>query len=132
VRPAVEPTRRSGAPEVPEAAIRAARVADEKQGIEPVVLAMGRVLEVTDAFVIVSGRNPRHVKTIVEEIERRLKLEEGRAPVQVEGLGDLQWVCMDYGDLLVHVFSEEARSYYDLERLWGDAPRVDRTTPAGL
>lgn len=109
---------------VPPSAIRAAEAADAKQGTRTAVLAMGALLAVTDAFVITSARNTRQVRTIVEEVEAQLKRVEGRAPLRVEGLGDLQWVLMDYGDLVVHVFLEETREVYDLERLWGDAPRV--------
>lgn len=109
---------------VPPSAIRAAEAADAKQGTRTAVLAMGALLAVTDAFVITSARNTRQVRTIVEEVEDQLKRVEGRAPLRVEGLGDLQWVLMDYGDLVVHVFLEETREVYDLERLWGDAPRV--------
>jgi len=109
---------------VPDAALLAARAADEKTGENTVVLAMGELLGVTDAFVITHGRNTRQVRTLVDEIERRVKQETGRAPSAVEGLRDLHWVLMDYGDFLVHVFHEETRPYYDLEHLWGDAPRI--------
>jgi ribosome-associated protein len=111
-------------PVVPSEALVAARAADEKLGEATVVLAMGTLLGVTDAFVITHGRNSRQVRTLVDEIERRVKEVSGRAPRAVEGLRDLRWVLMDYGDFLVHVFHEETRPYYDLEHLWGDAPRV--------
>ena len=87
-------------------------------------MAMGGLLVVTDAFVVTSGHNTRQVKTIVEEIEAQVKRQIGRSPLRIEGLGDLHWVLMDYGDVVVHVFMEETRELYDLERLWGDAPRV--------
>jgi ribosome-associated protein len=74
--------------------------------------------------VITSGSNVRRVRTIAEEIERKLKEVGGSGPIQVEGLGDATWVLLDYGDFVVHVFGLETRAYYDLERLWGDAPRV--------
>jgi ribosome-associated protein len=109
---------------VPAAALEAARAADDKLGEATVVLAMGELLGVTDAFVITTGRNTRQVHTLVDEVERRVKETTGRAPAAVEGLRDLRWVLMDYGDFLVHVFHEETRPYYDLEHLWGDAPRV--------
>ncbi|HXQ60851.1 MAG TPA: ribosome silencing factor [Acidimicrobiales bacterium] len=109
---------------VPGAALVAARAADEKLGEATVVLAMGELLGVTDAFVITNGRNSRQVRTLVDEIERRVKEVSGRAPRAVEGLRDLHWVLMDYGDFLVHVFHEDTRPYYDLEHLWADAPRV--------
>ncbi|MGD0379341.1 MAG: ribosome silencing factor [Acidimicrobiales bacterium] len=109
--------------DVPEAALVAARAADAKLGQDTVVLAMGDFLGVTDAFVITSGANSRQVRTIVEEVEHQVKRSEGRSPRAIEGLRDLTWVLMDYGDFLVHVFQDEARAYYDLERLWGNAPR---------
>ena len=111
-------------PVVPEAALVAARVADAKLGEATVVLAMGDLLGVTDAFVITSGRNTRQVRTIAEEVERRVREDTGRSPWAVEGQRELRWVLMDYGDFLVHVFHEEERQYYDLERLWGDATHV--------
>jgi len=114
-----------GRDEVPEAALVAARAADAKLGQDTVVLAMGALLAVTDAFVISSGANGRQVRTIVDEVERQVKEATGRSPRAVEGLRDLTWVLMDYGDFLVHAFVAEARAYYDLERLWGDAPRLE-------
>jgi ribosome-associated protein len=102
----------------------AARAADAKLGEEPIILAMGELLGVVDAFVITSGRNARQVRSLVEEIERVLKAHDGVAPGRVEGLGDASWVLMDYGDFVVHVFSCEARAYYDLEHLWSGAVRV--------
>lgn len=112
---------------VPDGSLVAARAADSKLGEATVVLAMGDLLGVTDAFVVTHGHNRRQVRSIVDEVERQVKVETGRSPERVEGLHDLEgvaWVLMDYGDFIVHVFSEEARSYYDLERLWGNAPRV--------
>jgi ribosome-associated protein len=102
----------------------AARSAWSKGGEETVVVEVGEVLAITDAFVITSGRNTRQVKTIAEEVEARLKDEGGIRPLRVEGLGDSQWILLDYGDFVVHVFLDETRRYYDLERLWSDAPRV--------
>jgi ribosome-associated protein len=102
----------------------AARAAWAKGGDDTVVIEVGEVLAITDAFVITSGRNTRQVKTIAEEVEARLKDEGGIRPLRIEGLGDSQWILLDYGDLVVHVFLDETREYYDLERLWADAPRV--------
>ena len=113
----------NGRRDVPEAALVAARAADSKLGQDTVVLAMGDLLGVTDAFVITSGANGRQVRTIVEAVEHQVKQSEDRSPRATEGLRDLTWVLMDYGDFLVHVFQDEARAYYDLERLWGNAPR---------
>ncbi|MGH9016829.1 MAG: ribosome silencing factor [Acidimicrobiales bacterium] len=105
-------------------ALEAARAADDKLGVDTVVLAMGAYLGVTDAFVITHGRNARQVRTLVDEVERRVKEATGRSPHAVEGLRDMTWVLMDYGDFLVHIFDEQTRPYYDLEHLWNDAPRV--------
>jgi ribosome-associated protein len=102
----------------------AARAASAKGGDETVIIEVGGVLAITDAFVITSGRNTRQVKTIAEEVEARLKTDGGISPLRVEGLGDSHWILLDYGDLVVHVFLDETREYYDLERLWSDAPRV--------
>ncbi len=109
---------------MPPAALLAAEVADEKLGRDTVVLAMGELLGLVDAFVITSGRNPRQVRTLVEEIERRLKQRLGLPPASIEGLQDASWVLMDYGDVVVHVFFDESRQYYDLEHLWSRAPRL--------
>ena len=110
--------------QLPPAAATAAESADAKLGHETVVLAMGELFGVVDAFVITSAANTRHVRTLVEEIERRIKELHGIAPVRTEGLGDATWVLMDYGDFIVHVFLQETREYYDLEHLWSGAPRV--------
>ena len=112
------------ADQVREWARTAARAASAKGGEDTVIIEVGAVLAITDAFVITSGRNGRQVKTIAEDVETRLKAEGGIKPIRVEGLGDSQWVLLDYGDLVVHVFLDETREYYDLERLWSDAPRV--------
>ena len=110
--------------QLPPAAATAAESADAKLGHETVVLAMGELFGVVDAFVITSAANTRHVRTLVEEIERRIKELHGIAPIRTEGLGDATWVLMDYGDFIVHVFLQETRDYYDLEHLWSGAPRV--------
>ena len=92
------------------------------------VLDVGDIISITEAFVIVSANNTRLVRTIVEEIEAAIKGlgddTAALAPRAIEGLDDASWVLMDYGDVIVHVFLAETRSYYDLERLWADAPRV--------
>ncbi|MCL4313308.1 MAG: ribosome silencing factor [Actinobacteria bacterium] len=110
--------------DIPELAEVAATAAVAKGGERTVIMEVGELLGITDAFVITSGRNSRHVRTIVEHIERTLKVSNGTPPLQVEGDDDYRWVLLDYGDFLVHVFLEETRDYYDLERLWGDAPCI--------
>ena len=112
------------ADQVREWARTAARAASAKGGEETVIVEVGAVLAITDAFVITSGRNTRQVKTIADEVEAKLKSDGGISPLRVEGLSDSRWVLLDYGDLVIHVFLDETRDFYDLERLWSDAPRV--------
>ena len=113
-------------------AAMAALAADEKQGIDTVVLEVGAVLAITDFFVITSATNRRQVRTIAETVEERLKFDGGPAPVRVEGRSDLTWVLLDYGDIVVHVFLDETRRFYDIERLYRDVPVIDwRTVGAG-
>jgi len=111
-------------PPIPAPALTAAQSADDKLGANTVVLAMTELFGVVDAFVITSASNSRHVRTLVEEIERAVKEAHEMAPVRVEGLADATWVLMDYGDFIVHVFLQETRDYYDLEHLWSGAPRL--------
>lgn len=79
---------------------------------------------IADVFVIATGTSRPHVQTLAEAIEERLAVR-GRKPLRVEGLAEGLWVLLDYGDVLVHLFQQEPRSYYALERLWGDAPRLE-------
>jgi ribosome-associated protein len=83
---------------------------------------VGEVLTIVDAFVITSASNTRAVATIADEVERRIKEAGGGGPLRVEGLDDKRWVLLDYGDVVVHVFLQEVREYYELERLWSDVP----------
>jgi len=110
--------------QLPPAVATAAGSADAKLGDDTVVLAMEELFGVVDAFVITSAPNTRHVRTLVEEIEKSVKEAHGVAPVRTEGLADATWVLMDYGDFIAHVFLQETRDYYDLEHLWSGAPRV--------
>ncbi len=103
----------------------AAVAAADKQAEDTVLLDVGDILSITDAFVITSAGNTRLVRTIVDEVEQALKVHEELAPRSVEGLDDAAWVLMDYGEFVVHVFLSETRAYYDLDRLWSDAPAVD-------
>src|SRR3954453_7430868 len=114
-------TRRSDLDQVRQWCVTAARAADDKKGEATVILEVGSVLAIADAFVITSGANARQGGTIVEEVEKKPKDAAGPAPLRIEGLDDARWVLMDYGDFVVHVFLHEVREFYDLERLWGDA-----------
>ena len=106
-------------------AAAAARAADDKKATSTVVLEVGPILAITDAFVITSGNNVRLARTIAEEVERQVKATGGPSPLRIEGLDDARWVLLDYGDFVVHVFLDEVRDFYDLERLWSDASKLD-------
>jgi ribosome-associated protein len=110
-------------PESKEVAVAAARAAAAKQGADISILDVHGLIVITDYFVIASGSSDRQVKTIVEEVEKDLR-QRGVRPVRREGETENRWVLLDYVDVVVHVFAEEEREYYDLERLWGDAPRL--------
>ncbi|MDQ4133632.1 MAG: ribosome silencing factor [Actinomycetota bacterium] len=103
----------------------AARAAAAKGASDTVILEVGQVLGITDAFVITSGRNHRQVKTMAEEVEAQVKAAGGPSPLRVEGADEAEWVLLDYGDFVVHAFLEPVRAYYELERLWSDAPRLE-------
>jgi ribosome-associated protein len=116
------PGRQPDAEESRQAAVAAARAAAAKQAEHITILDVHGLIVITDYFVICSGATERQVRTIVEEIEKALR-ELGRKPVRREGESERRWVLLDYVDLVVHVFTEQEREYYELERLWGDAPR---------
>ena len=115
--------RQGGSDSSLDAALAAARAAMGKQGRDLAILDVHELIVITDYFVICSGTSERQVKTIVDEVERSLR-DLDRKPVRREGETEGRWVLLDYVDVVVHVFAEEEREYYDLERLWRDAPRV--------
>ncbi len=103
----------------------AARAADDKKGDDILVLDVAEIIGIVECFMITSASNSRLVRTIVEEVERQIFERTGEKPRAIEGLRDASWVLMDYGDLVVHVFVDETREFYGLERLWADAERVE-------
>lgn len=107
-----------------ELAIVAAKAAADKQGRDILILDVGALISILDHFILVSGTTDRHVKAIVEGIEEALA-KHGVRPLRREGEQALRWVLLDYGDFVVHVFDAEERAYYELERLWKDAPVID-------
>jgi ribosome-associated protein len=109
-------------------AIAAARAASTKQAADVVILDVGAIIAITDFFVICSGASERQTRTLVEEIEKAIR-ELGEKPVRREGEADAGWWLLDYVDVVVHVFGEEEREYYDLERLWSDAAHVEWDEP---
>ena len=100
-----------------------ARAADAKQGVDPVALDVSGPLPLTDVFFLVSGRNERNVLAIAQEIEDQLA-QAGAKPIRREGRTEGRWVLLDYGDVVAHIFHEEDRLYYSLERLWKDCPVI--------
>lgn len=106
----------------------AALAADERQATEQIGLDVSETLPYADVFLVASGRNERMVLSIAEEIEDKLREDFGVKSLRKEGTELGRWVLLDFGDLVVHVFHEEEREYYSLERLWRDAPIV----PLGL
>ena len=118
------PALKGMAPDSRELAVTAARAAASKQGERIVVLDVRDLIVITDYFVIVSGTSDRHVRTLVEEVEKALR-SRGTKPVRREGEDRATWVLLDFFDVVVHVFGPEERDYYDLERLWRDAPVVE-------
>ena len=99
----------------------AVRAAEDRKAVDLAVLALGEISDFTDYFVVCSGTSDRQVRAIATAVESELR-DHGIRPLHVEGLRKAQWVLMDYGDFLVHVFDKERREFYRLERLWSDAP----------
>lgn len=108
---------------VRDACLLVAETAWSKGGSETVILSVSKVLSITDAFVVTSASNARMVRTIAEEVEKRLKFGMSLRPAFIEGLDDATWVLMDYGDFVVHIFLDETRDFYQFDRLWADAER---------
>ena len=108
-----------------ELARTVARIADDEHGVEVLVLEVGDVLAITEYFVLVSASNRRLVRSLVDEIEKQSREATGRSPRWVEGGSEHQWVLIDYGDVVVHVFLAEVRQFYEIERLYRDVPNVD-------
>jgi ribosome-associated protein len=106
-----------------EIAVTCARIADAKKARDILALDLRRLFFLTDYFVIATGDNSIQLRAIADEIERQLG-EAGLAPLAVAGRQEARWILMDYVDVVVHLFLPEARKYYDLELLWGDAPRA--------
>lgn len=107
----------------------AAEVAAEKLGSGIVLLDVGEILQIADWFVIASASNVRQVSTIADEVESAIKSLDGNGPLRTEGLDDCRWVLLDFGDVVVHIFLEEVRTFYDLERLWADVPKIAWSDP---
>jgi ribosome-associated protein len=107
-----------------ERLLLALHAAAEKKAHDLVVLDLREVASFTDYFVIASGTNVRQVQAVADEVQEQLRKRLGVKPARVEGYNSAEWVLLDYGDFILHVFEEKSRRFYDLERLWRDAARV--------
>jgi ribosome-associated protein len=96
----------------------------ERKAINPVLFEVGKLLSITDYFLIASGNSSRQVQAIARHLQRRMR-EQGFRPDGIEGEQEGHWVLMDYGDLVIHLFYQPIREFYDLEGLWIEAPRLD-------
>jgi len=103
---------------------RALHAAGEKKAIDLTVLDLRGVATFTDFFIIATGANKRQMQAVADEVVEHLK-KHGTPAARVEGYQTAEWILVDYGDFIVHVFDEKARRFYDLERLWRDAKRLD-------
>jgi ribosome-associated protein len=103
----------------------AIRCAAEKQAFNMVALDLRNIASFTEYFIIASGANQRQVQAIADEINEQLKKQLKVRPVRIEGYNGAEWVLLDYGDFIVHIFNKESREFYDLERLWRDAAKVE-------
>lgn len=88
------------------------------------LLSVGDLIAITDVFVIVTGTSRPHVQSLAETVEEKLR-SLGRRRLREEGKREAEWVLLDYGDVVIHVFQPATRDFYGLERLWGDAPRIE-------
>jgi len=109
-------------------ALLASRFALEKKAYDLVVMEVRDITSIADYFIVCSGRSDRQAQSIAQGIEENLR-GMGVRPHSVEGAGRGQWVLMDFSDVIVHIFYEPVREFYDLEGLWGDAPRVELPEP---
>lgn len=103
----------------------AIQCASDKKALDMVVLDLRSIASFTEYFVICSGANQRQVQAIADEINEQLKKQMKTRPVRVEGYNSAEWLLLDYGDFVVHIFNQESREFYDLARLWRDARAVE-------
>lgn len=103
----------------------AAQAADDKHGNDIIVLDVADVLAITELFVVVSASNSPQVRTISNEISARIRERLGLSPLHSEGVAEQQWILLDYGDVVIHIFVETTRQFYEIERLYTDVPVVD-------
>jgi ribosome-associated protein len=110
-----------------ERALKCAEFALDKKGVDVKILEIAKISSIADYLVLATGMSDKQVQAIADSVRKGLK-KFGKA-LDIEGVREGKWVVIDYGDVLVHVFVDELRRYYDLDRLWGDAPLIDNPEP---
>ena len=110
---------------LPPLVLAAAQGAADLQSTDLVALDVGDVLGITDWFLVTSSSNTRQVRRVAEEVEAAVKQAGGDGPLRIEGMEDATWILLDFGIFVVHVFHEQTRSFYDIERLWSDVSKVE-------
>jgi ribosome-associated protein len=110
-------------PKLPKGVASAIRAARDRKAVDIVVLDLRKAGGFTDYFVICTGTNPRQIHAIADAVNATLRSDLGERPALAEGANRSEWILLDYFDFVVHVFSRECRTFYDLERLWGNAER---------
>jgi len=113
------------APKLPKSVAGAVQAARNKKALDIVVLDLRKAGGFTDYFVICTGTNPRQIHAIADGVEDTLRKDFGERPTLAEGVHRSEWILLDYFNFIVHVFSRECRTFYDLERLWGNAERLE-------
>lgn len=116
-------------PDAKALAIKAAEAAWDKKAFDLRLLNVTDLLQISDYFLICSGRSDRQVMAVCDSIDKALR-EMGRKPLSVEGRKWGRWICMDYGEVVIHIFYHEVRDLYDLDSLWAEAPRLELEEPA--
>ena len=112
-------------PKLPKSVAGAVQAALDKKAVDVVVLDLRKADGFTDYFVICTGTNPRQINAIAGGVEDTLRKDFGERPTLAEGVHKSEWILLDYFNFIVHIFSRECRAFYDLERLWGNAERVE-------
>lgn len=116
--------RKKPSAEPPPSWLACVRAAESRKSTDVRVLDLRPLTSFADFFVLCNGGNQRQIQAICDEVLRVMKLR-GERPISLEGYDNAEWILADFGDLLVHIFSEKSRKYYDLDRLWRDAENVD-------
>ena len=117
-------TSRASLDNLPQLLLAAAQGAADLQATDLLALDVGDVLGITDWVLVASSSNTRQVRRVAEEVEVAVKGAGGDGPLRIEGMEDARWILLDFGMFVVHVFHDETRSFYDIERLWSDVPKI--------